>query len=273
MYKIFLSVRNRLAITKKCIAALQKHSELEHQIYVYDNCTSHEIEQHFLFFSELYKNNLISQVTFNTTDSTFNCFSKAVSSNQFGLNHEMDPYKDRVQFLVFLDNDILVAPGWDTIIANAWDDVKKEKNTYNIKIITQYSGNIKDDTDLIGKMFGGYPARIGVRGGSALWALRNNFFTDVGFLDIRNVYGINKRHDSEYWKLLSKSSGGKPYILGLKTIIGTHCDQYIGSICNILSNRLLDNKEDMIKFNEAERNIDIMSFDDFYAMVVGNCKC
>ena len=54
MYKIFLSVRNRLSMTMKCLTALRKHSVLEHQIYVYDNCTNSKIKEHFMFFSLLY---------------------------------------------------------------------------------------------------------------------------------------------------------------------------------------------------------------------------
>ena len=50
MIKIFLTVRNRLAITAKCITALHKFSELEHQIYVYDNNTTHMLDEHFNVF-------------------------------------------------------------------------------------------------------------------------------------------------------------------------------------------------------------------------------
>jgi hypothetical protein len=55
MIKIFISVRNRLAITKKCIESLILHSEIPHRIYVYDNATNYRLEDHFLFFMNYIK--------------------------------------------------------------------------------------------------------------------------------------------------------------------------------------------------------------------------
>ena len=55
MVKIFMSVRNRLGITKKCIEALKKHSKLPHQIYVYDNETNYRLRDHFDYFADLYE--------------------------------------------------------------------------------------------------------------------------------------------------------------------------------------------------------------------------
>ena len=83
MIKIFLTVRNRLAITKKCIKAIQKHSTMPYQLYVYDNQTNHRLKEHFEYFADLYEKGLVSQVTFNTNASTFNAFSKAASNNMF----------------------------------------------------------------------------------------------------------------------------------------------------------------------------------------------
>ena len=60
MVKIFMSVRNRLAITKKAIEALILHSEIPHRLYVYDNATNYRLKDHFDFFHELYNTNLLS---------------------------------------------------------------------------------------------------------------------------------------------------------------------------------------------------------------------
>ena len=87
MIKIFMSVRNRLAITKKAIEALILHSEIPHRIFVYDNATNYRLQDHFDFFHELYSRGLIAQITFTTVESTFNAFSKASTSNFFGLQH------------------------------------------------------------------------------------------------------------------------------------------------------------------------------------------
>ena len=106
MIKIFMTVRNRLAITKKCIAAIQKHSTIPYQLYVYDNQTNYKLDEHFKYFSKLYNKGLVTQVVFNTNASTFNAFSKAASCNMFGLLHQQDPEKNKYSFLLILDNDI-----------------------------------------------------------------------------------------------------------------------------------------------------------------------
>ena len=135
-YKIFLSVRNRLAMTKKCIEGLYKHSKLPFELHIYDNLTSYKIDEHFDYYKELYKKGQATQITFNTMPSTFGAFSKAISCNQFGLNHEQDPNKDRYEFLVMLDNDMLMVPKWDTTIRQMWKEVNSHKS--HIKIIFSY---------------------------------------------------------------------------------------------------------------------------------------
>ena len=113
MIKIFISVRNRLAITQKCITAIKRHTKIKHQIYIYDNASNYLLQDHFLYFYNLYKSGQITQVTFTTEQSTFNAFSKASTCNFFGQQHEQDPNKDKYDFLIMIDNDVILAPKWD----------------------------------------------------------------------------------------------------------------------------------------------------------------
>lgn len=266
MIKIMVTVRNRLAVTAKCITALKKHSVLPHQIYIYDNLTNFRIREHFMYYAILYEKNLITQVTFNTADSTYHAFSKASACNVFGLTHEQDPKKDKCNFLVFLDNDIIVTPGWDQVLSDAWADVKK-LNYNNIKVIGQLPGGIKNK-EVIPNKIAGRTAKIGKLGGSGLWSVRPNFFRDVGFLDISQLVGFDKKHDQMYWQILEKSSGGKSYILGLDFKLGIHVGRMVGSICNRLtSNKGNKNKLELIKFEDAEKRIDSMNFDEFYKLI------
>ena len=163
MYKVFITVRNRLALTCKCLTALKKHSKMEHQVYVYENLTSTKIQEHFMYWSILYEKGLIDQVTFTSKESTFNSFSKAVACNMFGQQHQMDPNKNKYDFLVFLDNDIIVTPGWDRIIRDAWLDVKKYKMN-NVKVIGQLPGGIKSKTIVNEKIAGIKGNKIGKLG-------------------------------------------------------------------------------------------------------------
>ena len=240
MIKIFLSVRNRLAITKKCIEALRRHSTIPHQIYVYDNDSNHLVEEHFKYFSKMYMRGIIHQVTFTKSITTFNAFSKASACNFFGKQHEEDPKKDKYTFLLMLDNDIIVTPNWDGRLNQAWKYVNKNNMT-NIKVIGQRPGGIKS-LDPKKYQIGDMIARVGSLGGSALWSVRPNFFRDVGFLDLRRLVGHDKKHDQLYWQLLSKASGGRYYIMGLNQKLGIHCGRQSGSVCNVLTRRRNDKK-------------------------------
>lgn len=270
MIKIFLTVRNRLAITKKCIEALERHSTIPHDIYLFDNCTNYRIREHFEFAYNLYKNGLIAEYVFNTERSTFNAFSKAVACNQFGQKHMMDPKWKKYEFITILDNDIIVLPGWDHTIKNAWQDVNKYGLDDQIRIIGQLPGGIKSNkhTD---KKFAGCDAKIGKLGGSGFWNISTNFFRDVGYLDIRKLVGHDKRHDQSYWALLEKVNKGKPYTLGLNKKLCVHCGSVAGSVCNRLTKfRGQKNRLDQIKFEDAEKKIDSMTFDEFMKSIEQN---
>jgi len=268
MIKVMMTVRNRLSITKKCIEALHKHTTIPFQLYVYDNLTTFNTKGHFRYFNEIYDKKLVTQITFNTKVSTFDAFSKAVSSNQFGLLHEQDPKKNDYEFLLLLDNDVIPTPNWDKVVSKAWRDVTNLK-LKNIKVISQHPGGIKEK-EILSNSLAGFPASIGKLGGSGFWTIRTNFFKDVGLLDLNKLVGVDKRHDQEYWRLLDISTGGQKYIVGLKVKLGIHTGRLTGSICNVLSRNRRPDREKMITFDEAEKWIDEMSFEDFYKMIENN---
>jgi hypothetical protein len=269
MVKIFISVRNRLAITKKCIEAIKRHSEIPNaQIYVYDNATNYLIDEHFKYFADLYKQNQITQVTFTSETSTFNAFSKASTCNFFGQQHEQDPSKDKYDFLLMLDNDVILKPGWDVNLKKAWNYVTKNKLN-NVKVIGQSPGGIKHKDPQI-HSFDGLIGRIGLLGGSGLWSVRPNFFRDVGFLDLNRLVGQDKKHDQFYWQKMQVASGGRKYIMGIKPRLAYHVGAFAGSVCN----RLTKNRRnlEMIKFEDAEKKISDMTFDKFYEKITHDVK-
>lgn len=262
MIKIFLTVRNRLAITMKCIESIRRHSSIPHQIYVYDNSTNYLLDEHFMYFYEIFKKKIITQITFTTSDSTFNAFSKASTCNFFGHQHEQDPKKDLYSFLVMLDNDIIVTPEWDLKLKKAWKHVKKNKLD-NIKIIGQLPGGIKNTVrpDIkIGNMTG----RVGKLGGSGLWSVRTDFFRDIGFLDLKQLVNHDKKHDQLYWRKIEMKTRGEPYIMGLDQKLGVHCGKVAGSVCNVLTRNKGKNSAELIKFKAAEKDLSSKSFDNFY---------
>lgn len=268
MIKIFLTVRNRLAITKKCIHALKQHSRIPHTIYVYDNASNYLVENHFAYFCKMYQKGFIDQVCFTTEKTTFNAFSKASTCNFFGHQHEQDPQKDQYEFLMMLDNDIIVTPDWDLKLRAAWKYVRK-KGLKNVKVIGQRPGGIKMVTPTKHVIGDDIIGREGKLGGSGLWSVRPNFFRDVGFLDLKRLVNHDKKHDQLYWQLMDRSTHGQPYIMGLNQKLGIHCGRQAGSVCNVLT-RNKANKKEKIKFEAAEERISDVSFDQFYKAIENN---
>lgn len=262
MIKIIMNVRNRLAVTKHAIRALYEHSTLDFQLYIYNNRTNYKLKQHFEYFWKLYEEGLVHQVTFNTKQSVFNAFDKAAALNSFGHNHNQDPRWQEYDYLVFLDNDMIVRPDWDIILKNTWEDINKY-HMDNIKIVGQHPGGIKTAIKIKHKI-AGYDSVTGTYGGSCFWCVKTNFYRDVGFLDLKPLVGLSKKHDQHYWRLLLKSSGGKHYILGLKAPMVLNTGGFVGSICNVLSYGTDASKEEKIKFIEKEEEISNMCFDIFY---------
>ena len=263
MIKVAVTVRNRLGITKKCIEALLQHSTIKHQIYIYDNLTDYKLENHFAFYHTLLRKKLITQVTFNTKESTFNAFSKAISLNSFGENHEQDPEKNKCEMLVTLDNDIIVMPGWDKILRNAWIDI----NRYNLKhiyVITQQLGGAVKYGGWLDKEIGGYKAYHGKLGGSCLWASRTNFYEQVGLLDPKPLVNFNKKHDQHYWVKMERLSNGQPYILGLDAPLLLRGGPTAGSICNVIGFSNAPHKIKQVQYQKQDDYIESLSFKEFY---------
>jgi hypothetical protein len=267
MIKLMVTCRNRLAITKKCIEAIKKHTTMPHQIYVYDNLTNYLLDDHFEYFRDLYKKGVISQITFTSKESTFDAFSKCVASNLFGEQHEMDPEKDKTDFLLFLDNDVILLPKWDLKVKAAWDYINKRRLDH-IFVVGQLPGGIKSIQNVYNitdKIIG----KEGCFGGSGLWAVKNNFFSKVGLLDLNELVGKSKQHDQKYWRKLVNASSNKPYIIGLNHKLGIHCGMLCGSTCNQLTkNATNPKKEELIKFEEAEKAIDSLDFDTFLTQII-----
>jgi len=272
MIKIFISVRNRLAITKKCVEALERHSTIPHDIYIYDNCTNYRVREHWEYAYNLYKHGLAVQYVFNTDKSTFGAFSKAVSWNHFGQLHLMDPQWDKYDFITLIDNDIIVMPEWDSYIKQAWKIVKKTGADDHIRIIGQLPGGIKSKK-VFNHDINGVSAKVGKLGGSGFWNVNPRFFKDVGFLDVKKFVGLSKSHDQQYWNIIERINKGQPYILGLDKCLCIHCGSLAGSVCNVLTqNRSNKNKFDKIKFEAGEEKIDGISFDDFFKSIQKNAK-
>ena len=269
MIKILMTVRNRLGVTKKSIESVERNFVEPYSLQIYDNLTNYKLEEHFEYFGKLFKEGRITQVTFNTKESTFGAFSKAVASNSFGLQHEQDPNKDKVDALLILDNDVIfIHRKADKVIRKCWEDVKRKKMN-NIKIIGQRPGGIKYTQPIEGGI-AGIPAVKAKLGGSGLWSLRPDFYNDIGYLPLKSLVGKSKQHDQLTWQMCEKATNGKPYIVGLKTKLAVHCGKLAESLCNNLTKIKNKSVMEKIKFKEADKRIESLSYDEFIAEITND---
>ena len=268
MIKIGITVRNRLGITRKCIEALLQHSTIPHQIYIYDNLTDYKLENHFAFYNTLLRKKLIHQVTFNTAESCYGAFSKAISLNNFGWSHEQDPEKNKCELLVTLDNDVIVMPGWDQILRNSFIELDRRKipHTY---VITQYLGGAVKYGKWMEYDIAGYKAYHGKLGGSCLWASRSNFYEKVGLLDIKPLVGFNKKHDQHYWVKMENLSNGQPYIIGLDAPLLLRGGPIAGSVCNVIGFSNNPHKLKQVQYQANDEYIESLNFNEFYTKLYG----
>lgn len=265
MIKIAITVRNRLEMLKKAIESLQRHSTIPHEIYIYDNLTNHRLKDHFDYYHELLEKKIIHQITFNTEVSTHHSFSKAAALNQFGHLINDDPKQNEISFLALIDSDIIVTMGWDKIVAKAWKFIKQQKMDH-IRVVGQSPGGIKDKKPVKGEI-AGHTAITGKFGGSGFWCVLPDFYKTVGFINLKELVNANKRHDQTYWRLMANLNKNKDYILGLQTKLCIHCGYMAGSVCNTLTDKKIkdpNEKTEKIKFEEADKLIGSMSFDEFY---------
>lgn len=264
MFKIAICVRNRLGITKKCIEAIKKHTKLKHEIYIFDNLTNYRLNDHFLYFNNLFKKGIIQQYTVNSQQSTFDAFSKVVAINQFGYNHQMDPNKNKCDFLVFMDNDMIVNPEWDLYLNEAWIKIN-EQRLKDIHVVTQYPGGMKQLKPLNFKIRGA-DAFSGKLGGSGFWATHTNFFTKVGFLNCGQFLKQSKKHDQQYWGKLNRASSNRDYMVAIHAKMVLHTGDMVGSVCNVLTRNSKNIKIglDKAKFKDTDAKVESLSFDDFY---------
>ena len=270
MIKICITVRNRLAITKKCIESLERFTCSEKSIHIYDNLTNYRFDEHLEYYMQLYTEGIIDKFVINSEQSTYNCFSKAVCFNEFGFNHIQDPGRDKTNFLVLLDNDMLVCPAWDIYVRAIMEYISDKKQFDDIRIITQNPGGVTDRKQSFKVFDMGF--EIGVHGGSGFWCLRPNFFDDIGFLDLNLVKGINKKHDQNYWDKIAKKTKGRPYSLAINKKLALHTGPLLsGSVCDILTKH--NNDQQQIKFEELDKQIENISFEDFYKQIKDEPRC
>ncbi|KKK73581.1 hypothetical protein LCGC14_2892410, partial [marine sediment metagenome] len=190
-------------------------------------------------------------------------FSKVVASNMFADQHKGDPKGGECDYIVCLDNDMIVTPGWDSRVNLIWRAViDKPRVLGNTKIIGQIGIMSKQQTLVdIGE---NERVVIGKKGGSGFWVVLPNFFEEWGRLNIRHFIGKHKGYDGAYWAQIEKTHSGV-YTAGIDgRPLVYHCGDMVGSVCLRLEEGQVPTSEIA---QRADEQLGRMDFAEFYEMV------
>lgn len=251
MIRIMMSCRERPAYTEKCIEALEKYTESEYELFLFDdrseNKKTHEL---YIRLAEETRekdprHNRIDLLGIIPPKSQVNhgTFGKAwwwvifAYMSTYGHGNRFDDSRRRFDFMVLMDNDIFVKrEGWDRFLMMGWDLINYRTKVgddrfKNIKILTQAPGGIMSPRgpgqkkfDLFvpesGRYFGQkkeIKIRIGPCGGSGFWMIKPTYFNEVGTLPLESILGQNKKHDQLSWAIHQQTTKSLMYAGGLWT--------------------------------------------------------
>ena len=264
MIKVFLSVRNRLGLTKQCLEALRRYTKAPLEIYVFDNLTEPRLlAEHAAFFADKILRGEIAQYVINTAASTHGSFSLCAAATQFADQYARDA-RGTCKMILQLDNDVIVEGGWDSSVRLIWDAVKKA-GIDTVQYVSPFVwGSHKTDV-----MVGEVPVCVGLMGGSAFMAMQPDFYSTIGMPEPRLLRGKCKGYDRWLgWHIEAKIP--ESYAATADLPLATHCGPLVASICNRLHN---GEEAYSPEIEEHDRAIGEMSFEDFREMVAGSREC
>jgi len=261
MYRlcICMPIRDRKHLTIKAIESIWKNTtkvaKKNINIYAFDNKSDLSDERAAMFYN-LLKQDKIKYYSYDTSESTYNCFGKAVTFQRWikmmiternmysTISPGLDGYRT---FYVLMDNDMLLGPGWDEYFISAAEQVERiQPDTH---MLIKSPGGVpescrQDPQYKIKNVFDGSDISIqpGIGGGgSGFWFMTYNMLNKVMWddRDLKYTFNVDKRHDSTTWRLIHDKNGICKYNAAVvppseDNPLVLHLGGRIGSICNQL---------------------------------------
>lgn len=289
---VMITSRDRLNLTLKCIDSIWLNSSVFHKIniYLFDNLSEIDEKRSKMFFS-LLESNKICYYSYDTINSSYNCFSKAVSffrwCEMMKIKREIQILsktfsEDQIDYFLLLDNDFILCPTWGEYFISAIKQVK-EKNLHFLVprpggIPTRYIEkgpppyvirNLFDCTQYFKvKMAGG-------GGSSGFWFMGydNLMRTKWDVETLVKTYNLNKRHDTETWDRINRIYGKINYVGAIFDTKNWPLALHLGSQCGSVCNSLTRNKYNEVKNNieEKDESFGSMSVQEIIEMYKDSC--
>lgn len=267
MYKgtrlsVCIPVRDREILVSKTIESIISTSKFfdDLRIYIFDNLTNPS-QSRLQLFSKLLSDKKIQYYSYDTMESTGQCFAKAYIFKRWiqmmKVEHELREFTDKnnllEDFYLLLDSDMLLGENWPDYFISGSRSLRISEP--NIHYLVKYPGGVPrsarehNETRIYTvKTNNGGEFRIMCAvncGGSGFWLSSYNQLCELEWptIALTNTYKQYKKHDSVSWALIRNKYGNvttryvgavmppdpeNPLVLHLGEVLKT-------SMCNVLT--------------------------------------
>jgi len=232
---VCIPARDRTVLTLKCIESIHGTSKLftDINVYVFDNLSNMDISR-MNMFSKLLATNQIKHYSYDTSQSTYDCFPKPIifrrwasmMIDQYELYNKIGKEPNIKDVYMLLDNDMILGPDWDSYFITALDNILKYSK--EIKFIVKYPGGIplkfrehapsfkltnryknNEEFEVITSNFGG---------GSGCWVMDIKMlkYLTWSIEEISKTLGKFKGHDTATWARIRKEFNDTQYVAAVK---------------------------------------------------------
>lgn len=297
---VCLPSRDRLILTKKCIESIYYNSTIfkSTNIYVFDNISQIDKTRRDLFGNML-EEKIIKYYSYDTFESTTNCFPKAIIFQKFIFAMEQKmaiinkirshkKYIIRKDYFMLSDNDMIYGPKYDEYFISALNEIEPKYPT--IHFLVKYPGGIPTtvkDRMINLTLYNRYNVRESFNvnlacsgGGSGHWIMSYRMLQMLKWSpnDYFNTYKHFKRQDTTTWMMIRNKYNNTfnnnyakvNYVAGIvppqnNNPLVIHMGGVLGSMCNALEfNNIRSYSEIKSKLDKKELELKDMTHQEIY---------
>ena len=182
--KICLTIRNRLAYTKKTIQSLRENTPREeYELYIFGNMSDRELEEQWTYLRRLYQRKHVDGIVINTETSTMGRWSKSWAINQcIRLCELQDNASRHWEWLVIIDNDMVIRKPWLDTAKKVYMEAKSKYPS--VMVCSPWDDPNPEHPVVAKENYAGVPVKIKRGNGAGCWLVHREFLTKIGLAKI-----------------------------------------------------------------------------------------
>lgn len=201
---IFMTVRNRAYVTRQTLEDLRRNSGRAFDLHLYDDRSEEDLPGLWEIYGNLVESGQVSNLVMNRRIPSGVPWGKSYALRQFLASTEATIPAENRQFVVILDNDVELRPGWlSTCVETLLDS---ESIARNLTVASPW-----DDPHYprFGTAcIGGRVVHIQREHGAACWVTRWGFFKRHGLPDLTH---LGHGHE-EAWYVFAMRRNGESFV-------------------------------------------------------------